>query len=747
MPFLRLQPEPLPPSSLMQRAPMLRFLLIAIIGIMGAWWGRNFITSGMWWGLTVGSAALSLLLYYIKQKEVKSKGWKLLPFLMALTLALLSATWLQQRYESICVKWPAYNKTWVAQVDEITKWQTDKVTLTVLLNDSSKVYNHKKLCLQLYDTTATTLHCGDRIAFTSHITEGNSGTNPGDFNYHNYLIQHGFSGSAWCTSSQWIKLSTPQTFNLKNALLNQRQAFVDTYKQYFKSTDLSVLAALTLGDKSLITPSTRQLFSDTGTSHILALSGLHLGIIISLFNLLLLRHLRKKRSRLIASALLLSLLWTFAFMTGLSISLLRAVFMFTLLQIGVCLQRTSNSSLNSLAIAALLLLIIDPLTLFDVGFQLSFSAVFFILITNDYVFSRYQLPLWKDHKELSQVIPKRNAALTRSQHIKYQVIPRIKQATQRKLYRFFRQVIVPFIAISLSAQWGTAPLVIYYFHTFAPYAWLANFVVIPAAYVILSASWLFLLIPLPFLRGIFSVIITQVLQFVTNSLNYITHWPCATLHLYPTVCSLLLILLLPIFLFAFYESRKRKVRQRIIIAFFLAIAIGISCETFHAYNQRITPRIIVYKVPRTTVVHFITSTEKSYLYSSTSPDSTHLRFAYIEQNFFKPYQIKWPQIIQQQRVQWPDFGRTGNLFLFGHKQIVLLNSYYWQPLPHNIDLLIVAKGSTTKQIGLLHKMNIKQIVLDGTLSPYYSKIWTEACLAAHIPCHDVRQQGAFEMDL
>lgn len=750
MPLIRVVPPPLP-LSIWKRAPMLKFLLVSMAGITLAWTLRCAVSSWAW-AMSSGVCIIaSVLLYVAKHQPRHAVGGKLLPIALLMALLTLSAAWLQLRYEQVCVKWPHEERIWLAEVNQITQRTANKTSLIATLQSDSSQYHHKKVLLQLYDSVSTqqahALRSGDWLAIRGRMNHAQVARNPGDFDLATYLTLHGVSGSTWCDHERWQPLANKHTHSFCSMMLNKRQTLVNAYARYFDSADLAILSALTLGDKSMISANTRQLFSDTGTSHVLALSGLHLGILVSLFNVLLLQHLRRRSRRLFASLLLLALLWSFAFLAGCPVSLLRSVLMFSLLQISICLQRIQSTTTNSLVIAASIILAIDPLTLFDVGFQLSVTAVFSILLTNDYVWSRYRLPKFVGRYDLLPTAHdwRKKTAHSYHQYLKYVVLPRCMQRVQRTAYGFVQRVLLPFVCISLSAQWGTAPLVMHYFHTFAPYGFLANFVVIPSAYLLLGSSLLFLLFPLSCVQQTLAHFMMWVLHVLTQSLSHVAQWPGATWHSYVTGPTLVLVVAVPVLFFTFYESRRRKVRQFIMALFFTSLVIAVASEACVTFMQRITPRIVIYRVPQTTLIHFIVSSSHSYLYSSTSADSTRQRMHYIEQNYFIPHHIEWPQFVEQQRVQRSDFGRAGHLFYFAHQRLWLLNARH-QPLPpRHIDVLVVAKGSISQQMQLLQRCNITQVVLDASLSARLRSLWIEACQAAHIPCYDVSHEGAWQM--
>lgn len=726
------------PDAIGRRMPLLKFLLPLVGGIVLAWTCKDMINR---WAWLIAALIFTITAIAAIVGKRKWNGWT---SAIAMTLALIciAGAWSMQRYNEIVTHWPQNEQVWLGQVEQIKKIKESHTTVIVEIKSDKKQYHQKRIQVSLQGNETLKLQSGTNIAFKARINEKNRPGNPGDFDYATYLLQHGLSGSAYCHTAQWQILTIPTTSNWHTRFLHLRQKLVNQYAKYFHDTDLSLLAALTLGDKSLLTTETQQLFSDTGTSHVLALSGLHIGILISLFNLLLLKRLRYGWKHGAATLILLAALWGFVLLAGAPLSLLRAALMFSFMQVAQSLQRIHSLSLNNLALAALLLLIIDPFTLFDVGFQLSFTAVFFIISSNDYLWQRHRLPFWKD--DIYHFNTPRREFYTAKAYFRYFTLPSWKYRIKKHSYKIFRSVLIPFICISLSAQWGTTPLILHYFHTLAPYAWLANFMVIPAAYILLSAALLFLLLPFSFIQVALAKVIEWTLHLLTQGLQAISEWPFATERVYATSFTLVCIWLVPILLFFFFEKRKTLTRKSLLISSVALLIISIGAETFSTLTiRRITPRICVYKATHTSLIHFIQSNAISYLLSSTTADSTRLRMTPIEQNFFMPNHIASPTLITQSQASYPTLQRAKGLFLFHHKRIVYLNLPFALNAIGPIDLLIVAKGSPTNATQWLANTSVRQVVLDGSLTSRQRKVWAKACRATHIPCHDVLQQGAF----
>lgn len=251
--------------------------------------------------------------------------------------------------------------------------------------------------------------------------------------------------------------------------LSLREQLLSKYEQYdFNEEQLSLIYAITLGDKSLLTKKIRNIFSISGSSHVLALSGLHAGIVFTLFYLLfrfLFFFVQRYQSRESITLLCtLPSIWFFALLTGSSPSVIRATVMLTVYSLARLLSR-EGVSLNVLSFAAIIMLVINPLDLYDIGFQLSFLAVFAILVV-------------------------------------YKKCVNIFQNISNPMIKWMWQMFV----LSSAAQLGTAPLAAFYFHQFSLMYFLSNLIIIPCVTLLLYLSIFFLLFSLcPLLQGCIAV--------------------------------------------------------------------------------------------------------------------------------------------------------------------------------------------------------------------------------------------------
>lgn len=283
----------------------------------------------------------------------------------------------------------------------------------------------------------------------------------------------------------------------KQFFLSQRSKLLERFADGGVDGDAyAVVAAMSLGDKSALTRDLKDTYSVSGASHVLALSGLHLGIIYMLLSVLLPR----RRWPALSQLLIILFIWAFVFLVGMSVSVVRSAIMLTvygLLSIG----NRDKMSINALAFTAIVMLMWNPAWLFDVGFQMSFLAVFAILLF---------VPLFDD----------------------------VFSAEYLMAHRWIKRI-WGLVVVSCSAQLGVAPLIAFYFGRFSTYFLLTNFIVIPAAMAILWLSLVVLLFPS------LAYILLYIVQCLNAILSRITAIPGASIdNLHPSVLQVMLIYVL-----------------------------------------------------------------------------------------------------------------------------------------------------------------------------------------------------------
>lgn len=304
----------------------------------------------------------------------------------------------------------------------------------------ASTYGGRVYVYVLRDSLKSALHAGDTVVAQTRIRRVDS---IGDFDYHQYLLRQGIIGSAFVSRFQ-VKPCTNYREPLQKRLYRRLQ------NAGLEGDELATIGALTLGYKEDLDPELRHRFQSSGAAHVLAVSGLHTGIIYLLVMSLLTLGGRIKpkyenqTGRCTLSIIIIAVMWFYAWLTGLTPSVVRAVIMVSIVEAGRMFYR-QGLTLNSIAAAAFLILLIRPLDLWSVSFQLSFTATIAIVL----------IAKWCEKR-----------------------IPRMEM--REFPGRFFAWVL-GIIIVSIAAQIGTLPLTMYYFGYASTYFLLTNLIVLPIA--------------------------------------------------------------------------------------------------------------------------------------------------------------------------------------------------------------------------------------------------------------------------
>ncbi|MBQ6063576.1 MAG: ComEC/Rec2 family competence protein [Prevotella sp.] len=330
------------------------------------------------------------------------------------------------------------------------------------------------------------------------------------FDYARWAQVHGYAGQTFISRDGWrpcvVSLSSLSWFQrTRLAAMQWREQIIRRMPSSADgSPSRSIIVAMTLGEKGTLSQATKELYSDTGASHVLALSGLHLSI---LFGILLFTASSRKRG-VIRPSFLLTTVWAYVVLTGMSPSIIRSAVMLSVYGIMASSYR-HTTSLNTLTFAAIVMLMANPLTLWDVGFQMSFLSVAAII----------SVLQWLGHRGIN-------------------------------FHSLVGKMATVFLVIPIAAQLATFPLIMYYFGSFPCLFLITNFIVIPMAYIVLYGMvvWLILL-PLPSISAFVFHIIEQVVEWGNTSLSSIAALPCSSItniHVTPLEVCLIYILIITI---------------------------------------------------------------------------------------------------------------------------------------------------------------------------------------------------------
>lgn len=463
-----------------QLYPVLRLALFLIAGIVLGELLYGVLSFKAWFAATVVSLLLTLL------------AWKhciLQSVMIFITCMLFGGSLVSVELDKAYMPVPDKDMVYSAVVISQPVVSGKVIRCDLMIAD----VNHPiKVKASIYrDERADKLCVGDGIKAVS-LLEKPSGYADSDFDYGRYLLYHGYVATTFIYIDEWSKAVVDLTRlsliqRTRIAALVFRDRLLRRYTDMgFSGQSYAVLAAMTLGDKSSLSERLKEDYSVSGASHILALSGLHLGIIYAILSLIFLR----RRWQIASQVLILLAIWTYVFIVGMSASVVRSAVMITVYSF-VSLLNRNKMSLNTLAVAAVVILIVNPLYLYDVGFQMSFAAVFFIILF---------------YRPVLNLMP--GCVMG---------IPVIRQIWQM-------------MSVSLAAQIGVAPLIAFYFGRFSCYFLLTNIIVVPAATIILYGAVLMAALSfVPYLQTLLSALLLKVVVLLNSGVSFVAELPGASI--------------------------------------------------------------------------------------------------------------------------------------------------------------------------------------------------------------------------
>lgn len=567
--------------------------------------------------------------------------------------------------------------------------------------------NHPQVLLYLQpDSISATLKRGDRLWIHARIAPPSNKGIPHEFDYARFLQRRGISGTSFIPSGYWQKTGHDSLRTFRQKAADQQEKIVSLYRKLgFQGDELAILSALTVGDKDELSEEMIETYSKTGASHVLALSGLHIGFLYALLWFLTAPIWKRLRFlKLPLLTLIIILLWGFAFLTGLSPSVVRSVCMFSIPTLSH-LQPEKAISANTLAATAFFMLIIHPMWLFDVGFQLSFAAVTSILMF---------------YSKLNRLCQSR-----------YWLI--------RKIWSL--------MSVSIAAQIGTAPLVIFYFARFSTHFLFTNLWVIPMVSLILYAA-IFLLLLTPFepLQTFMAPYIGKLIQVQNSVLQQTELWPYASIdHLYLDANEVFLLYLT---LLLFYRFLKFRIPANAYALLSALLIFGIYRTTILVRHTP-SPGIAFYNISDCPSVHCLSNGPQSWLVCSDSIPRTH-RLCQSLAPHWNSMGLNTPLILTQ-RYDNHSILLCNNILTYKGKRICLLNDDRWNkktaahPLP--IDILYISHGYQGGIKELTSLFRIQTVILDGSLSNYSRKIITTECLQLGIGYRLLDQEGYIHIPL
>lgn len=565
----------------------------------------------------------------------------------------------------------------------------------------------KVLCYFTKDSLSINLKYGDIITFTAKLTIPGGPLNPEEFDYGKYLKQNGISYTTFINDNNW-KLIGYDPYNPIIAIAGKLRArILELLRENGLSGDnYAVAAAVLLGYDDSMENDLKQDYIMAGAMHILCVSGLHVGIIYLVISFLLGFMRNNRMNNLLKAILLLFIVWAYATITGLSPSVQRASLMISTFIIGNFLAH-NRDTYNTLAISALILLLINPFLLFNVGFQLSYAAVIGIITF---------------HQPIYKLI-----------YFKNTVVDKIWSIS----------------VLSFAAQLATFPIATYYFHFFPPWFWLTNLFTFPLSFLIIATGLVFvstLWIPLipKLVGGLLSGMI-YLLNYVVGMVKYL---PLSGIdHIYTSFPMIVMLYLLMLLTFVMISKQKPGMLFPVIVV----IGIILGLVTHHQYNILNQKKVIVYSINNHSAWDFIDGRQHVLITDSSLTNETGKQDYHLKNSRTLWGIDKGSHLLLKNDTIFNDILYTmGNFLLFNDLRIYINNGseqYYPTKSKLPIDLVIIAGRESTDIKKLLLVFDFSNVIIDSSVPYWDQKKITEISKKQGISCYNVKEDGAFVIEL
>ena len=687
------------------RVPFIRFTVSLLAGIAFAELGLHPPFSAAWAAALVGLAYL--LLFLLKKSFNFSSRWIWGTLAFMFLFFAGAALWQQQKKESeLLLEQPVLLN---AVVTEHPTQKPNSMQLRLRVDaykqNSGWVKASEPIVAYMQvDGASRALQAGQRLLVSTTLRPISPPMNPEEFDYRRYMRQHGFFATTFISANTYSVIEENALPFYKSIPLRMQQGLLNTFKQAnIAEQELAVLMALTIGDSRLLDKELIQAYSSAGIIHILSVSGLHVGLLYMLL-IHVFFFLKGKRYKLVLkAAICLLCLWFYAAIADFSPPVMRATVMFSFVLLAQ-LSGRQYSVLNAVFASAFFICLLKPLSLFDVGFQLSYLAVLGILAF---------------YSKLNKLITLNNPLLRGAWSI---------------------------CCVSLAAQVAVLPLSVFYFHQMPVYFLLANVLVIP---LVAITTYLIVLLLFVSFIPLLSVVVGYPLGACIWAINYVVEsvqlLPYAVWdELYLSPLQLCLYLLALLCLMLVVHLKRKHLFFGAMACTVLALSLGVA----HSISVKEQRQLVVFSTNNASFIAFIEGRKATCIRDDRSVEQS---FDYNTSGYFIKQKVSKNNIQTVTYSGLESFSSQGELhyykrfFWFAKQRIKLLGALEAtspkEPFP--VDILVVTSsfGSTINNV--LSHYAPSLVVFDSSVSIQNLKGWKALLDAAKIPYHSVREKGAF----
>lgn len=695
-----------------RRYPFIRLTIPLIVGIVLA----LLLPMPQWvgWSLLGLSAVCFVVFKHIPKYNIAlATGISVNVFLVAVGLLLASFNVEGEAKDTLA----GYKGFVIGEVADDPKIKENNVSIEINVSairdgDEWIETSGRTLLYLEKDSASVLLRTGDRIVFSPELSGIENKGNPEEFDYRKYLAYNMIFSSDYLAGDDW-RLVDDEAVGFRPKLSRLRMKLVGLLRDFGLSDDeLGVMSAMTMGYSDILSDEIRHAYSSAGAMHILAVSGLHVGIIYGII-VFLLSFIKNDKLNWLKVLITITLIWLYALFTGLSPSVSRASLMFSLMSLGK-LQKNSPGSLNAVFASMFILLVINPYNLVNIGFQLSYSAVIGIIILQPRLYAIFE--------------------------VKNKFLDWIWSLT----------------TVSVAAQLATMPLCFYYFHQFSNYFLLTNYVMIPISTIAIWTCFIFFAVSwIPYI----STAVAYCLSWLAKAMNYacltIEGLPFSTAQdIYIDIPQMILLFAIIVLFVTFFFFTKRYRHLFAAVAMCVILAATNLWQSVEASSQK---TLVVYNISKTTAINIIDGTDNIMFANLDSIQPEKIEFTaknnwlkkgldrekYVNLSSGKENLLSTITTIDNRKV----FFKHKFIDYDGLKLYVLDDNF--MPIDDesfgkvDVDYVVLADSPYVTLEEVAEHFNFKKIIIASSNSISRCEAWNAEKVALGYDVHDVRNDGAF----
>ena len=631
---------------------------------------------------------------------VKSYRWRMVKTLMMVIAFILAGILLTniRLHPTLPIELMESNTDWVVRVAEepTLRQRSVKIPAEVLYVNHNQDVKAKILLYLKPSPDDAELHYGDLLFVHAKLSRIPPPYNPEAFDNQRYMQRRGIYYTGFVNKNAWERIGNKPENRVKFLAQKTRNRLTNIYiSAGMSGEELDILKAILLGDDDTLDPELKASYSSAGVSHILCVSGMHVGVIFMIINFLLKPLDLFRRSRIFKTVLVMLVIWMYAHITGLAPSVTRSATMFTFVAVGQLLRRNTNV-FHSLFASMFILLIVNPLLLFEVGFQLSYLAVAGIVLFQ----------------------PKLSALYT----------------CRTRIGNYFWEL----VTVSAAAQIGTFPISSYYFAKFPNYFLLSNLSVITLSFVIIITG--LSLLPLSFVPLVTRYVswgLTKEISIMNSIIRFIEHLPhSVTENIDYHVIQVII-------LYGFIGCLCMLLYRRSRKTFWTACSLfTLFCVSFAVRKVQLDREtgFLAYHIRKCSAIGF-QSQGSMVLFSDSIRNEESDLYRYNIANYVRKHHLKVVVVpIDTFCFDTPFMCKRGNFIRFNDKNYFILGKSQKNVVRNkndslSVDCLFLCQNPRMRPDEIMEQLPFKEVVVDGSNSAYYVEKWRSFCAEKRIPFH------------